>query len=388
MKDKKILEMMSGIDDDLIEETVHYKKTNYIKYIASIAAVCVMFFSAIYFIKERPAEEYAYSTDEPVVVEENKKDSIIFNDLSPSSSDMKIAVEGYFYYDLTTEQIKAIFGDFSLSGIVSYTSKEEKADIFEVNVRNQNTNITISKNEIMDCYQIVGEEKLSTIEGVEVLIGAQTLNNNEVNYYAEFAKDDLYFKLECFGKKEDKEKFLHAIYDLVRIKKIDLSSLEHPIIPRLKDEVLKENELLKEENFGEYMILPKGYVFNSGRRVITQHDDYLYASWSKESGYFEIKIYKLRDKDKARIVKDIKQKELYDLSLYPIPRAETVPESLREIVDNPIFKIEDLNRKILSKRKGNYIVFSTLYGDNIIIEVRGKGLNLEKLLRGLKEKIK
>ncbi len=388
MKDKNILKRMNGIDDDLIDEAMHYKKTNYIKYIASIAAVCIVVFSAIYFIKDKPEEEYAYSKDEPVVENEKNTDKIVFNDLSLSSSDMKIAVDGYFCYDLTVEQIKNIFGDLDLSGIVSYTSKEQKADIFEVNLNDDTTDITIAPKKIIDCYQLVGDEKLSTIEGIDVLIGVQELNKNKINYYAEFKKDDLYFKLECFGEKEDKEDFLKSIYDLIHIKKVDLFSLENPIIPNLKDKDLTENELIKEEDFGKYMIIPKGYVFNSAGRVITQHDDYLYASWSKGSGYFEIRIFKLKDEDKNRVVEDINDLTLYDLSLYPIPRADTVPENLRDIVDNPIFKIEDLSMKILSRRKENYIVFSTLYKDNVIIEIRGKDLNLEKILMKLKEKIK
>jgi hypothetical protein len=57
--------------------------------------------------------------------------------------------------------------------------------------------------------------------------------------------------------------------------------------------------------------------------------------------YISWEVSLLKDNDKTRIthVTDTKN---YDLALYPIPRADSVPDELREIVDNPIFLIDEL----------------------------------------------
>lgn len=46
----------------------------------------------------------------------------------------------------------------------------------------------------------------------------------------------------------------------------------------------------------------------------------------------------------------ISEPETYDLSRYPIPRAESVPDQLRDTVDRPIFNAEELTWDVLSTR--------------------------------------
>ena len=47
------------------------------------------------------------------------------------------------------------------------------------------------------------------------------------------------------------------------------------------------------------------------------------------------------EEDEGRLT-SVADTENYDLSLYPIPRASSVPDDLREIVDNPIFSAGEL----------------------------------------------
>ena len=84
------------------------------------------------------------------------------------------------------------------------------------------------------------------------------------------------------------------------------------------------------------------------------------------------------EKDSTRLT-SVAQTENYDLSLYPIPRAESVPEELREIVDNPIFDANELTLETVYMRAykvdeagdvdGWRMAFSVKYGD-VIVEVR------------------
>lgn len=85
--------------------------------------------------------------------------------------------------------------------------------------------------------------------------------------------------------------------------------------------------------------------------------------------------------------------ENYDLSLYPIPRADSVPEELREIVDDSIFDAEALTLEAVYRRAykvsdegdtdGWRMQFSVRY-DDVIIAISSKGVEPEWLYEQLK----
>lgn len=91
--------------------------------------------------------------------------------------------------------------------------------------------------------------------------------------------------------------------------------------------------------------------------------------------------------DKPRIT-STEQTENYDLSLYPIPHAQSVPAELRKIVTDPIFRIEELTREVVMTRaykvndagdtSGYRMRFSVLYGD-ILVVVNIKGADPESV---------
>lgn len=105
--------------------------------------------------------------------------------------------------------------------------------------------------------------------------------------------------------------------------------------------------------------LPEGFTEESIRRYKDQNNDYLSGLWTRGN---------------------------YNLALYPIPRAESVPEELREIVDNPIFDATELTLEAVYMRAykvedagdidGWRMVFSVKYGD-VIVEIRTKGVEPE-----------
>ena len=76
--------------------------------------------------------------------------------------------------------------------------------------------------------------------------------------------------------------------------------------------------------------------------------------------------------------------EQYDLSLYPIPRADSVPEELREVVDHPIFQKEELCQEAVQRRaytvedagdsQGPRMSFGVRYGD-MVVELSAKGVD-------------
>ena len=110
-------------------------------------------------------------------------------------------------------------------------------------------------------------------------------------------------------------------------------------------------------------------------------------------GYDELSwtVYTISEADESRIT-EIDETENYDLTLYPIPRASSVPDELREIVNNPIFIGEELTQEAVFARaykvedagdsNGWRMNFSVKYGDTVV-EIRAKGVDPEWMYQQL-----
>ena len=88
----------------------------------------------------------------------------------------------------------------------------------------------------------------------------------------------------------------------------------------------------------------------------------------------------------------MEDKKNYDLSRYPIPRADSVPDELREIVNDPIFEAEELTLEAVYCRAykvsdagdtdGWRMRFSVRFGD-VIVSVSAKGVEPEWIYQQL-----
>ena len=177
----------------------------------------------------------------------------------------------------------------------------------------------------------------------------------------------------------------------------DIAAINPQSIPEFFDIQLSMEEAQQNEEFGKYMLLavPNGFTEESIRRYKDQNSDYLSGLWTK--GYDELswRVSFFSDEDAGRITGVI-DKENYDLSLYPIPRAESVPDELREIVDNPIFIAEELTLEAVYARayktgetgdsNGWRMNFSVEF-DDVIVTVRAKGTDPEWVYSQLKSMI-
>lgn len=173
----------------------------------------------------------------------------------------------------------------------------------------------------------------------------------------------------------------------------DLSAVTPEEIPESMDEKISMTEAQAVPVFGEYFLsnVPEGYREENIRRYKDKWNDYLSGLWSK--GYSDIswKVQFYTEEDAPRMTK-VSETERYDLALYPIPRAESVPVELQQVVDNPIFAIEELTLDAIWKRAYKVedesdewrMEFSVKYGD-ILVEVRTQGVEPEWLYGELKE---
>lgn len=144
----------------------------------------------------------------------------------------------------------------------------------------------------------------------------------------------------------------------------------------------------EDETFGAYMpdSAPQGFRQELIRRYKADNGDWLYGSWYDWNyGSFVWRVSYLDDYAASRLT-SVEDRENYDLSLYPIPRGESVPAELRSIVDNPVFLIEELTLDTVYARAykvneasdtdGWRMDFSVMYGD-IVVGISAKGVSPE-----------
>lgn len=165
------------------------------------------------------------------------------------------------------------------------------------------------------------------------------------------------------------------------------SSVETEVQPEYLPIPMRLQEARKDETFGAYLPreLPEGLDEEEILRYTEPGNESLFAIWCNNSAEVDWKISSFKEADRTRLT-GVDETENYDLSLYPIPRADSVPQELYEIVNDPIFEADDLTRDAVMARayrrseRGDsgswYMAFSVKYGD-ILVTVHAKGVEPE-----------
>lgn len=149
------------------------------------------------------------------------------------------------------------------------------------------------------------------------------------------------------------------------------------------------------EPFGQYLpeAGPEGFREESVWRYRDERSDYLSVLWTKEWTLEELSWRVERyDESMAGRVTAVEDRENYDMGLYSIPLADSVPEELWEIVDHPIFRAEELTLEAVERRvipgtegdDGDRMSFGVKYGD-MVVEVSAKGVSTEWVYEKLME---
>ena len=225
--------------------------------------------------------------------------------------------------------------------------------------------------------------------GIPVTAYVDERDDGPVYFQAEFTLDTIMYRVKLFDSMTAGELRLTSIVnDIIYYGAADLSMLKDPVIPILRNDVLTLEEAQGDPDFGLFMpkIVPPRFAFELARRSINQDFDGLYILWTAGlGGNLRWNISKATEYDFGRIV-SVDEREKYDMSLYPIPWAESVPSELREYVLYPIFWAEDLTFDIVMARaiydQGNtpgwQMCFDVLYGD-VVISVDIIGMSPEEV---------
>lgn len=341
----------------------------------------------------------------------SSKFTLYFNKADSQAED-KIAIPGHFWRELTEDELKTVFPRLiemhSITATANFQSDESRASLFNIDAQALSSAgfkiyIQLAPSEVVLDYGFDVETKASDVFGTAVTAGCfETKPNSKglrnVICFATFKLSDVAYYVELGGREAEKEVVKKEISEIIGLMieggAADLD-LFHPIVPKLRNDSLSLDEARADADFGSYIpeTLPKGFVFENANRFINQERNTLFVNWTRGMNYISWQASLLKDNDKTRIT-NIADTENYDLALYPIPRADSVPDKLREIVDNPIFLIDELTLDTVRARsyeisdsgdeQGPRMHFSVLY-ENTLLELNVKGVTPEAIFEILQQ---
>lgn len=399
------------IDDYLIEEaeTKQWKKSNVKFFVVAAASFAIALTTISLWSNDQinlpiPPNHTVPPIVSDLIPNENKQYTLSFNKVEGVMAEC-LLIPGHFWQTLTAEQAEKILPvlaeKYQIASTIHYSHVEEQTSIFNIETsvragKENDVKITIAPNQIAKCYIIDGKPVLSQIAGIDIEAGLFITDENSRGerayiYSADFKMDDIAYYVEFAGTKSDEDFFVNLVADIILGGKADLSVFDHPTVPELRDDQLTEEEAYAEVDFGRYLpSVPNNYQWNSAARFINQDRNDLFISWSRGYDDIDITVTKLQEEDKQRII-SVKDTELYDLSLYPIPWADSMPSEKAYVIENPIFKMEELTQEAVKLRsystneQGDNSVkmqFSVLY-DDILVELHTEGVSVQYLYDAL-----
>lgn len=336
--------------------------------------------------------------------------TFLFNAPTAAMDVCRAYIPGCFTEELNETELAAVTPDrlaagMTLSGFARFDGEGRFLSVslaVQIPSFSNPVSVVFEKGEPLICYVVEGGEAISTVNGTELRLYqgsydeenhwlqaygsmgeyAITVSYDAVGISLEQAQDDLITVLHCFTHKEP-----------------DFSAITAEYIPPYIFKDLTFAEAQADPDFGAYLPtdLPEGFAEERFHRQMEQNVNLLSGFWSKGWGsdYAELswEISRFDERKQQRLTATADTQN-YDLSLYPIPRADSVPEELREIVDNPIFLAEELTLEVVQARAykvqdagdshGWRMAFSVKYGD-IVVEVRSKGIEPDWVYLQLKQ---
>lgn len=243
--------------------------------------------------------------------------------------------------------------------------------------------------------------QLGGTNGVSVVATEEHFGMDMIDLSLDFwLNDEVYITINSLVNQEQESEVKSRIKDIIAYYVMERRNLSIKTLQAKEPYMVQRNEISfydaqNDTVYGNLFLraVPDGFQEESIIRYIHPERDSLSGLWTKGLDQLSWRVAPLREADESRLVSK-SETEKYDLSLYPIPRAESVPESLREVVDNPIFDIRELTLDLVKKRSyriqdagdtnGERMHFSVRYGD-AVVEVSSKGVSSEWIYEQLKE---
>lgn len=329
-----------------------------------------------------------------------------YNEAEAMTDAARPYIPGYFQEPLSEAELEAVqpgmwMDWMNFTGTAGFDGQGQLQEVYLwVTTRDPDATVTVilSPDGPASCCLLPEDAVSSYCSGVEYMV-SRWESDGWVTLLAESQLHGvwLHFSVTVTADREEQarsdfEEILES-FTVYTASQPDLSAITAQEIPQWQDTALTQAEALADPDFGAYFLSSplSGFAEESIRRYQDQHTNALWGLWAR--GYDELRweVRQMTEEDSARLV-DGSQREQYDLSLYPIPRADSVPEQLRDIVDHPIFQAEDLTLEIVTARAttvsdagdsdGIRMDFAVRYGE-VIVEVQSKGVDVQWLYEQL-----
>ena len=260
-------------------------------------------------------------------------------------------------------------------------------------------NITIGEEKPLSCYILPEEGIISDCRGIDVTLFRYVAPDGTVELYAEAEINQCFFTFSMQYAEDildESEMDFASVIQVFAESSIGLdvlTTIQPAKIPEMFDHDLSHEEALSLEVFGSYFLstIPDDFAEESIHHYKDQNIEYLSGLWTRNYDELYWKVSHLTEEDRSRLTHR-EETQRYDLSLYPIPRADSVPTDLREVVDNPIFYAEELSPDLIWARAyktgdsgdstGWRMKFSVLYGD-MVIHIRTKAVDPDWIYKQL-----
>lgn len=410
MNENRLLDAVGGIDVRLLQRSEKAKAVDHrlLKILLPLAA-CLCLVAAVAYGGR------SFQNARPVIVpenttEQNQQDGhrwvVSYNQAESIHSADRAFPLGYFTEELDPQELDAVMPDKAYdwmvaSGVAGFSGEGELINVqLQITTQDPTVPIHVVFGDDLDCWVVLSDMVLSKCGELEYAVYQYTQDPETVKLEAnvsigdvpvtfsmipsveqlESAKADFEAVLECFAWYEDGKPNLDAV------------TAKH--IPEWYDKQVTVQEALDDPQFGMLWLknVPDGFTAESIRRHKDMWNDYLSGLWTNGLNEFSWRISYLTDEDSARVTA-VSETKNYDLSLYPIPRAESVPDELCQIVNDPIFSADELTLKAVQARaytvddmgdtNGVRMEFSVKYDDKLV-SVRAKGVDPEWVYEQLK----
>lgn len=356
-------------------------------------------------VSEEPAPLLPQLPEAPQPTEKPETQwTLHFNEATAVCMANRANIKGVFTEPLNETELSAVIPNTELA-CIGFARFDDGGNLLEVVLQVEtalpDSPITVGLADYyfgFDCV-LPGEELVSVCHGVEYR-ACRYLAGNTVILSARALIDGI-----CFGYsmevpqdklKQAEENFQYILECFANYGegKPDLSVIAPEELPELKEQMFRTlSEAQTEPDFGRYMPseLPAGFGEAIIRRFKFQNSNYLSGTWTRGMDNLTWVVDPYTEEDAHRLT-SVEDKKNYDLSRYPIPRADSVPDELREIVNDPIFEAEELTLEAVYCRAykvsdagdtdGWRMRFSVRFGD-VIVSVSTKGVEPEWLYQQL-----
>lgn len=404
MKAEDLFEAIGTSNSDFLEHSERSVKPNkkrvFIKSLGLVACLCIIMAAVLLtpYINLVPPDPGNEDAPHSWTITYNQATALADN--SNTNHGICIFIEELDKKELSTVGPGTAFKWMNYTG---YKTFDGSGNLFDVILKVTNTEwggtttVTMQKGKVVSDYILPGDPITSDFNGTKVT-ACEYDAGDHVMLELSFEIEGTGFLVANDIRAADIDKAKSDMHDLLGCyttnRNVDISSIKASAISEWISKDLTFSEASKDVDFGKYMpsSIPNGFTPENMQRYKDQKSNFLSGIWTHGYGRLSWRISYLGDSDKTRLT-SVNDKRNYDLSLYPIPRADSVPAELWEIVDNPIFNINDLTLDTVKARA--YILddagdsssyrmhFSVLCGD-VVVEVSSKGISPEWMYSQLK----